>query len=200
MELHELEIGDARAGVDTPSRCRRRSRPRGFVVSRNTCPAPPVASSTRRGARRRDAGRRRQEPRADAAAVLDHQLDDPRVVVRPTVGSCDARSHRTRPISRPVASRACSTRRTLCAPSHRQRRRAVGSTIERRAPATSARGRKRGPSSTSTLTAALVAQTVAGRQRVGGMQRPACRRRRRPRRCRPARSRCCFRRVRLWSG
>ena len=45
MELDELEIGDARAGAI------RHRNPvaggdRGFVVSRKTCPAPPVASST----------------------------------------------------------------------------------------------------------------------------------------------------------
>ncbi len=44
----------------------------------------------------------------------------------------------------------------------------------------------------------FIAQAVAGPQRVGGVQRQGCRPGRSPRRCRPARSRCCSRSRRPW--
>ena len=79
------------------------------------------------------------------------------------------------PISRPVASCACSTRRTLCAAFARQRRLSVGIAIERHAPldqlanvAGSVLAPARRPP--------LVAQAVAGSQRVGAVQRRAYRR------------------------
>ena len=90
----------------------------GLVVSRNTCPAPPVASSVAR-ARTVCAGARRIEVAdADGAAVLDQRW---RWRARARRRGC-ADARRSAPTacrrsSRPVVSRACSTRRTLCAAS-----------------------------------------------------------------------------------
>ena len=89
--------------------------------------APPCA-------RAGDAARRHQKACADAAAVLDDQADDTRVIAARHGGSRATRSQSTRPISRPVASCACSTRRTLCAPSMASAGCAVGVAIERGAP------------------------------------------------------------------
>jgi hypothetical protein len=63
MELHELEVGDARAGVNA-SAMPSPVATAGFVVSRNTWPAPPVASSV---ARRAPRGSRRGIEVAHAA-------------------------------------------------------------------------------------------------------------------------------------
>ena len=51
-----------------------------------------------------------------------------------TADSADTRFHSTRPISRPVASRACRTRRTLWAASSVRARRPIGIAVELGAP------------------------------------------------------------------
>jgi hypothetical protein len=136
----------------------------GFVVSRYTWPAPPVASSTAgrtscarpassRNRRRRtpvldDAGRRRARARHGCGP-----------------GTPTRAPERAFPISRPVASRACSTRRALCAPS-RQRRLAVGVAIEPRAPVHQLADVPR-PFLDEHAHGRFVAQPVAGGDRVG---------------------------------
>ena len=116
MKLDELEIGDARPGA---VRQRDAVAGRDRRIGRLAEHLPGAAGREQHAparARRRSAPSSLQKPRADAAAVLDDEADDPRVIACVvTRGSCDARSQSTRPISRPVASRACSTRRTLCA-------------------------------------------------------------------------------------
>ena len=118
MKLDELHVGDARAGTDTRARRRRRSpRPDSWSAA-NTWPAPPVASSVARAEARPCSPRLVDKAHADAAAVSRMALDGKRVLQHRDRARLDvARSHSTRPISRPVASPACSTRRTLCAPS-----------------------------------------------------------------------------------
>ena len=198
VKLHELEIGDARAGVDTRARCRRRWRPPGFVVSRNTWPAPPVASSVARGAHLVARARRRRRsatPHASPSSTM--QLGDERVI--------DGLDRRQRADALPeraadlAAGRVAGMQdaphavRRLAA----ERRPPVARRDRTARPSRSARGRSagrprraRGPPPRRT-----------GRRRRGSCPRraaPGCRRRRSPRRCRPARSRCCSRRVPPW--
>ena len=100
-----------------PSRCRRRTPPRGWS-SRGTPgrrrrsraaspgPAPSAARRPDRGSRRRRRGR----PRSAIAVARACSTAWMR-------GCAEVRAHSVPPISRPVVSRACSTRRTLCAAS-----------------------------------------------------------------------------------
>ena len=107
----------------------------GFVVSRNTWPAPPVAISVRCAVdllrravaidERRARARRRRASTSDIASASSKTV---------TRGCAATFCQSTRPISRPVASRACSTRRTLCAASRPSAGLPVGVAIERRAP------------------------------------------------------------------
>ena len=117
MELHELEVGDAAPRPRTPSRCRRRSRRPGS--SSRERPAPRRRSRSAFAAPSTDAALPSrptkvapvQPRRARATTAPAHPRTRSRSDAR------DTRCHSTRPISRPVASRAWSTRRTLCAAS-----------------------------------------------------------------------------------
>ena len=190
MELHELEIRDARAGAighrdavagrhrrDWWCRCRPAPRRPSPAAPPARAPMPASPSSCRKRApTQRPSSTISDTTRACACAVTD--------------GSAATRCHSVRPISRPVASAACSTRRALCAAFDRQRQLAVGVPIEGRAPLDQLAHVARAVLDQH-RTAALVTQPVAGRQRVGRVQRRrivVCR----PRpRCRPGRSRCC---------
>ncbi len=81
----------------------------------------------------------------------------------------EMRSHSTRPISRPVASAACSTRRTLCAPSDASAGSPSAVAIEPRAPLDEL-ARIARPLVAEHANGALVAQAVARNHRVGGVQ------------------------------
>ena len=124
----------------------------GLVLSRNTRAAPPVAMSV---ARARTATRSPRSSRQRTPAQT------PPATIASTAGACSITRTPARPatccqstrlISRPVASRACSTRRTLCAPSRASARRPAGSRSKRAPQSTSCRTWRR-PSSTSTSTA-----------------------------------------------
>ncbi len=164
----------------------------GFVVSRNTCPAPPVASSVAdaRTVRRIPSSSKNRTP--VTARALGHQFRHERVVDRlDTKAASRHAAQSARPISRPVASPACRTRRTLCAASSpsascRPRRGRSGR------PSRSARARSAGPPRRAR---ARPLRRTARRRRGSCRQRaaPGCRRDRSPPRCRPARSRYCFR-------
>ena len=86
-----------------------------------------------------------------------------------TDGSAPTRSHSARPISRPVASPACSTRRTLCAASSPSASSSVGVAIEARAPVDQLADVARALLDEH-ADGGLVAQAVAGADRVGGVQ------------------------------
>ena len=89
-----------------------------------------------------------------------------------TDGSARTRSQSTRPISRPVASPACSTRRTLCAASRPSAGRPSASRSNRAPHSISSRTYVR-PVLDQHAHRRLVAQAVAGADRVGGVQRRA---------------------------
>ena len=153
MKLDELEIGDRARRRDTPSRRRRRSRPAGSssrdrparrrrsrAAPRAPAPPPSVPSSARNRA-------------PDAAAVLDDQLDDARVIVGRHAGQRRRRAPRARGRSRGRSHRARAARGARCAPLRspapaRRRRR------DRTArPTPSARGRSAGRLRRATRTA-----------------------------------------------
>ena len=173
MKLDELEVGDrgpARYAIATPSPV----ATGGFVVSLKTCPAPPVASSVRRRADGRDRSvilrdtARRRTRRS--STISDHSAC---VRVHPHVRHAATRAPTaTRPISRPVASCACSTRRALCAAFDRERGLALGIAIERGAPLHQLAHVARTVFDEH-RDRALVAQSVARGDRVGEMQRRA---------------------------
>ena len=89
-----------------------------------------------------------------------------------TDGSARTRSQSTRPISRPVASPACSTRRTLCRRFAAERGPAVGGEVEPRAPRDQLAHVAR-PVLHEDADRRFVAQPVAGAHRVLGVQRRA---------------------------
>ena len=124
----------------------------GLVVSRKMRPAPPVARSVadaRTSAARRVVHVARTD--ADAVARRRDRWRGRRARSR-TPAQAAARSHSTRPISRPVASRAWSTRLTLCAPS-RPSENAPSAPRSNAAPQSASSATRAGPSSTSTRTA-----------------------------------------------
>ena len=164
MKLHELEVGDARAGEirerdavagrdrrDWSSRDRpgRRRPSRAAWRAARASPSRPV---------------RVEKPDAGDAPVLDdrlhgdgviddHDASQRRRAARPARGRSRGRSRRAR------AARAAPSARPRAR--DRARRRAGD---RRPRPTRSARARSAGPSATSTCTAALVAQAVAGRE------------------------------------
>ena len=193
MELHELEIGDARAGVigerdAVAGRHRADWSFRGTPDRRRRSPAASRGARTSCGRPSRSKNRTPQR-----RAVLDDQIGDQRVV-----DGLDRRQRR-RPAPRARGrSRGRSRRRRAgrggrCAPPRG------------RAPArpSASRSKPRAPVDQLADVARalldqhahrrLVAQAVAGANACPRRAAPGCRRRRSPRRCRPARSRCCSR-------
>ena len=174
----------------------------GFVVSRNTWPAPPVASSTARRARHAPRAvviARSATPRHAPSSTIERRRQRVRRAPRTRRSAAHARpQHAAR--SRGRSRRPRAARAGRCA---RLRAPSAGSpsalAIERARPSRSARGRSEGPRATSTSTAS----GRTGRRRRRACRRGAARASRRgrsPPRCRPARSRCCSRRVRPWSA
>ena len=192
MELHELEVGDARAGAPR----HRDAVARGDLgVGRLAVHLPGAAGrqQRRRGADRlprRPPDRGSATPTARPSSISDgggaRVLDG--VDARMRGGRAPTACRRW---SRPVVSRACSTRRTLCAASRASASSPFGCAIEGRAPVHQLVRRRPARCSTRMRTASTIAQPVAGGQRVLRVQLRRCRRRRPRRRCRPARSRCC---------
>ena len=192
MELHELEIGRRARRPATPSPCRRRSQPPGWW-SRGTPGRRRRSRAARRGAdasrsspaRSRTATPSTRRPRRAApsrARRCTVSTAAPRTRAPRARGRSRGRSHRA----------ACSTRRTLCAPSRARAGVAVGVAIERARPSRAARARSAGPPSPARRPPAP--RTSRRRRRAcPRVQIRANRRRRPPRRCRPARSRCCSR-------
>ena len=153
MELHELEVADRGPGATSQGPRRRRWRSadwwsRGRCVRRRRWPAalppartsatPPVvhdsAHRRRRRARRPDRRRgRRARSRTPALAA--------------------ARSHSTRPISRPVASWAWSTRLHAVRAFAAERERRPSGSRSKAAPHSASSATRPGPSSTRTRTA-----------------------------------------------
>ena len=135
-------------------------------------PAPPVASSVARARAscRAPPRSKNRTPRTAPSSTTRSVTSAWLIVV--TDGRLETRSQRTRPISRPVASPAWSTRRTLCAASRPSDEPAVGIAIEPRAHAeqfadvADAVLDQRGDGG-------FVAQAVARAQRVGRVQRRA---------------------------
>ena len=191
MKLHELEVGDSRAG---------QKRERDAVAGRDGADS----SSRERPGRRRPSRAAWTSARLDEPAVAIEESDAAGPPVRRRSPARRSRGRRpsapaaaravrasTRPISRPVASCACSTRRTECAPSCARCGCPVGQAVERRAPVQQLARRSAGPSRTSTSTACRI-RTGRRRPRACRQRAAPASRRRRPRpRCRPARSRCC---------
>ena len=168
MKLHELEIGrraPARYAIATPSPV----ATGGLVVSLNTWPAPPVASSVRARATVRRCRRRRQARAPHGGRRLTITSSTRARDRARDAGGRDARRQSTRPISRPVASRACSTRRTLCAPSRPSAASPSASRSNARAPLDQLADVAR-PFLDQHAHRALVAQAVAGGDRVGRVQ------------------------------
>ena len=170
MELDELEIGDARAGA---IRHRDAVAGRDRRIGRLAVDLP------------RAAGRQQHHVRPRAIASVPSSCRNRAPTQRPpstirsttrawswavTLGRPATRCHSARPISRPVASAACSTRRALCAASMRKRELAVGIAIEARAPLDQLADVARAVLDEH-LHGPLVAQPVAGGDRVGGVQR-----------------------------
>ena len=170
VKLDELEVGHARAGLERHGDAVA-GRDGGFVVSRKTCPAPPVASSVARRStsssrpsptdERRAATHRRRRITSDIASASS--------MTRDARGAPRRCCHSTRPISRPVASRACSTRRTLCAAS-RPSAGAPSASRSKRAPQSISSRRSADRRSTSTWTASGHTEAVAGGDRVRDVQ------------------------------
>ena len=145
MELHELEIGDAARRRGTPSRSPSPVATAGFVVSRKTCPAPPVASSTRprravptRAVAVEEPRRRRTRRPRRRATCASASCDD----VTPGVRR-DARPQHAADLAAGRVARVQHAAHAVRAFA-RQRRLAVGVAIERRAPRRSARARSAG--------------------------------------------------------
>ena len=112
----------------------------GFVVSRKTWPAPPVAISVRPASTCSSFPSRPTNVRASTLTVARHQRHRERIVEDTHApDATDTFCQSTRPISRPVASRACSTRRTAVRGLTAKRRLLPPIAIERGAPRRSAR-------------------------------------------------------------
>ena len=124
----------------------------GFVVSANTCPAPPVASSVARARTsvRRPSSTRNRHPTTRPAAITRSVEQAKERISISSVRLVLSRSART--ISQPVASpRACSTRLRECAASRVKWKRP--SSRSKRAPQDASSRMRSGPSSTSTRAA-----------------------------------------------
>ena len=134
---------------------------------------------------------------ADARAVAHEQIGDERVLDDAmTRGAADAAPQHAPDLAAGGVARvqhAADAVGRLAASA----RRPSGVAIEAPRPRRAARARSAAPSSTSTRTA-LVAQAVAGGQRVLGVQLRRVVGARPRRRCRPARSRYCPRRAPPW--
>ena len=168
----------------------------GFVVSANTWPAPPVASSVARAERATRLAARVDEAHAETSAVFDDGAHRERVLQHADArdGGDALPEHATDLAPRGIRrmQHAADAVRAF----GRERRLAVGVAIEARAPLDRAR-------------ACSAAPRRRGRERRarrrGRRPRSSCRRRavranrlcRSPRRCRLARTRCCFRSDRL---
>ena len=169
MKLHELHVRDARAGQirQRDAVAGRDRRIRRFAVHLARAAG---RDQRRAGARLANPAARVEETHARHAAVLDERLDRERMI-----DDRDVRlPHQTggqhsRLISRPVASRACRTRRTECAPFAGQVERAVRPTVEAGAPCFEFADVPR-PFFHQHAHGCRVAQAVAGRDRVGKMQ------------------------------
>ena len=164
----------------------------GFVVSRNTWPAPPVASSVRATAMRAAVAIAADVARAAACAVGDDQLGRTGVLQH-----ADARVRAHARPEQPADLAAGRIARVQDAPDAVRR-------LARRAPASRrSRDRTRRPTTSSSTTysdlrgrARRPQRDRRGRRRPRSCPAhaaPANRRDRAPRQCRPAHSRCCFR-------
>ena len=170
----------------------------GFVVSRNTCPAPPVASSVRVGVDRARCSPSRSTNVAPAHAPSRVDSDSRQRVVE----HADARMRRD-PLPQHAADLAAGGVARVQHAAHAVR----GLAAERRA-ARRRRDRRPRPSRSARARSAALRGRARRRprRRTARRRRPSCRaraapasrRRRSPRRCRPARSRCCSRADRPW--
>ena len=169
MKLHELQIRHRGSGAkshrDAVTGGDRRIR--GLAID-----------LTRAAGRQQNGGRagnalspgRVQKARADARLVLDDQIDDPGVRVRGHIGQ----RGRARPQNAPDLASGAVTRVQHTAravrPFDGERRLSVRVAIELERPTSISSRTYAGPSSTSDADGVLVAESVAGGNRVGGVQ------------------------------
>ena len=153
VELHELDVGDRARRPAAPWRRRRRWPPVGLVVTANSWPAPPVASSTWRARTSCGAPSASSGTHAPAATALDDQVEGERVLVQRRGRAPDRLDER--PLD--LGARWPRRRRGRPGPpSGRPRGPARGrrrSSRSNTAPSAISSSTRRGPSSTSTRTA-----------------------------------------------